>query len=232
MKTIRCMVVDDEPLAQRVVENYAREIPGLEIVSQCRNGREALAAFQGEEIDLLLLDIEMPRLSGLGLVRSLPRPPLVIFITAYEEHALESYELEAVDYLKKPYAFERFVQAINKARRRLVEQEATPVADDTMLFVKTPGEVVRLDLADIILVEGMGDYVKVRGPSPALVSHQTLQQWEQKLPAADFARVHKSYIVRLDRITAIKSGTIRLGEHSVPIGRSYRAALQERIGEF
>lgn len=232
MKKIRCMVVDDEPLAQRVVENYVREIPGLEIVHQCRNGREALAALQGEEIDLLLLDIEMPRLSGLNLMRALPHPPLVIFITAYEEHALESYELEAIDYLKKPYAFERFAQAIDKVRRRLAERETPAEPADTMLFVKTPGEVVRVDLADITLVEGMGDYVKVRGPSPALVSHQTLQQWEQKLPAADFARVHKSYIVRLDRITAIKSGTIRLGEHSVPIGRSYRAALQERLGEF
>lgn len=238
MKRIRCLVVDDEPLAQRVIENYARDLSFLHIVRKCRNAMEAREALHEEEkIDVLFLDIEMPKLSGLSFMRSLRHPPLVVFTTAYANHALESYELEAVDYLKKPFSFERFSQALEKVQRRLAlagSEGAGPSSDEVgdALFIKSGNAVERVSLEEIVLIEGMGDYVKICCRDRALVSHQTLQDWEAQLPSGKFVRVHKSFIISVSGINRIEGTEIVTSRRRVPIGRAYRKALMARIGEF
>ena len=181
-------------------------------------------------------------------MRSLQHPPLVIFTTAYADHALESYELEAVDYLKKPFSFERFSRALEKAQRRLglaipmaqgeesdgSEEPAGAVeaANPSVIFIKSEGAKVRVDLSEIVLVEGVGDYVKIVRSGGNLLCHESLQQWEQRLPSPAFVRVHKSYIVPLRKIDTIKAGEISIGSRRVPIGRAYRAKLDRAIGSI
>ncbi|MCF3649681.1 LytR/AlgR family response regulator transcription factor [Synoicihabitans lomoniglobus] len=247
MKPIRCLVVDDEPLAQRVIENFARSLPHLQIVRKCNNAVEALDALHTEkDIDVIFLDIQMPRLSGLSFARSLKHAPPIIFTTAFAEHALESYDLEAVDYLKKPFSFERFCQALEKVQRRMevaavtsaggvsnvVESRVSAATSwaDQSVFIKAEGAMVRVDLADILLIEGVGDYVKLVRRNSTLISHETLQQWERRLPSDGFVRVHKSFIVAVGQIDAIKGGEILIEERWIPIGRVYRAALDAVIG--
>lgn len=260
MRPIRCLIVDDEPLAQRVIENFARDLSFLKIVRKCRNAMEAREALHAEEepIDLMFLDIEMPKLSGLSFMRSLRHPPLVVFTTAYANHALESYELEAVDYLKKPFSFERFSLALEKVQRRLEPVGSAPpfptgepppslatppgasadsrsprdAAVGAALFVKSEGVTRRVELTDITLIEGMGDYVKVWRGSDALVSHQSLRDWEGRLPPGAFVRIHRSFIVAVPKIDAIAGGEVVVGSRRVPIGRGYRQALSGVIGEF
>ena len=257
MTPLRCIIVDDEPLAHRVIENFVQDLSFLQIVRKCKNALEARSALHEEEVDLMFLDIEMPKLSGLSLMRSLKRPPLVIFTTAYADHALESYELEAVDYLKKPFSFERFSQALEKVQRRLggdtsgaavlspgaaieaggrdgVADTRSPVevAASNALFVKSEGATRRVDLANVTILESLGDYVKVWGADRAMTSHQTLRQWEERLPSTAFLRVHKSFIVAIAKIDAIEGSELVMRGRRVPIGRSYRKELRERIGEF
>lgn len=258
MKILRCLIVDDEPLAHRVIERFAENLSFIQIVRKCKNALEALDALHAEPgIDLMFLDIEMPKLSGLSLMRSLKHPPLVIFTTAYANHALESYELEAVDYLKKPFAFERFSQAIEKARRRLnvageidTGLEATRKKDspnsgavttpkDTPMlavtdsvFVKSSSTMVRLELSQVSVIEGMGDYVKVWSNGEAVVSHQTLAQWESRLPGNAFVRLHRSFIVAVAKIDELGGTKVLVGNREVPVGRAYREDLMERMEKF
>lgn len=257
MRAINCLIVDDEPLAHRVIENFARDLRFLKIVRKCRNAMEAREALHEEErIDLIFLDIQMPKLTGLAFLRSLSHPPLVIFTTAYDNHALESYELEAVDYLKKPFSFERFSRALEKVQRRLAtEQSASserigaPASEAepssswraraeghalppavSHVFVKSEGATVRVDVADIALIESMGDYVKLVGRDRSITCHDSLQTWQDRLPENQFLRVHKSFVVAVAKIDSIEGAEITIAGRRVPIGRTYRKSLIERIG--
>ena len=258
MKTLRCLIVDDEPLAHRVIERFAENLSFIQIVRKCKNAMEALDALHAEpDIDLMFLDIEMPKLSGLSLMRSLKHPPLVIFTTAYANHALESYELEAVDYLKKPFAFERFSQAIEKARRRLggggdfdagtaevqgeanVDSRSAPPSPESpvlaatdSVFVKSGSAMVRLELSKVSVIESMGDYVKVWTNGESVVSHQTLGQWESRLPENAFVRLHRSFIVAVAKIDELGGTKVVVGNRKVPVGRAYRERLLERMEKF
>lgn len=250
MRPINCLIVDDEPLAHRVIENFTRELSFLKIVRRCRNAMEAREALHEEDrIDLIFLDIQMPKLTGLEFMRSLQHPPLVIFTTAYADHALESYELEAVDYLKKPFSFTRFSQAVEKVQRRLaagaaidnpaaVEEKNGETTEggtglrpaDPHLFVKSQGATVRVDVGEIRYLEAMGDYVKTVVKNGSLVTHQTMRQWEEQLPVPAFMRVHKSFIVAVARIDKIEAAELVVAGRRLPIGRAYRAQLMERLG--
>ena len=238
MKRIRCLIVDDEPLALRVIEKFARDLSFLHIVRKCSNAMEAREALHEEKaIDVIFLDIEMPKLSGLSFLRSLRHPPLVVFTTAYANHALESYEVEAVDYLKKPFSYERFSQALEKVQRRLAvaDAEGEAIRSDEggkVIFIKSGSAVVRVARAEIALIEGMGDYVKLWCDDRALVSHQTLLDWEAQLISGEFVRVHKSFIVAVSKIDRIEDGEIVISGRRVPIGRSYRKNLMAQIGEI
>jgi DNA-binding LytR/AlgR family response regulator len=232
---IRILLVDDEPLAQEILKNYLQKLPGLQLVAACSNAHEAYAVLREQPVDLLLLDINLPEISGMAFLRSLKAPPAVIFTTAYSEFAADSYELDAVDYLVKPIAFERFLKAIRKAEDLLRPPAAavapapqSPAADPAagILFVRSGGRLVRIDLEGLWLAEGLKDYVILRTESGRVIVHHTMKHLEELLaPMPHFLRVHKSYIVNLRFIREVDGNTIRIKEESVTIGNTYRESV-------
>ncbi len=242
---ISCLAVDDEPLALDLLEDNIRRIPFLRLVRRCRNAMETLAALREEPIDLMFLDIQMPGLTGIQLLQSLPYRPMVVFITAYEQYALTGFDLDVVDYLVKPVAFERFLKAANKAlaqhqAQHLVQHPAPVhppptapfVAPVEHVFVHQDYELVRVELRDILYVEGLKDYLKIHltsQPRPMLTRF-TMKAMEEKLPADRFMRVHKSFIVGLQHLTALRKGFLRIGGVQLPVGDAYREPLQKAFG--
>lgn len=229
IKTLQCLVVDDEPLSLEVIEKYVAEIPFLNIVSTAGNAIEANQLLSEMDIDLIFLDINMPKLSGIQFLKSLRWRPLVIFTTAYPEYALEGFELDAVDYLLKPFSFNRFLKAANKARDM---HEKADVAGNTEAFIliKSDKRLHKIFLKNIHIVESAGDYLKIRGNIKPLVTHDTLKNFESSLDPAEFIRVHKSYIINKNKIDFIEGNRIRVGEEFIPVGKAFKQAFFEKIG--
>lgn len=237
MKTVRCLVVDDEELARTLLENYIGRLPNLELVASCANPLEAVAVLQQEKIDLLFLDIQMPELTGTAFLRSLTKKPVVIFTTAYVEYALEGYALDVTDYLLKPFSFERFVQAVNKAisqlRTRPDAEPATagqaPATGKDFLLVKADHKVHRLKFDDILFIQSMREYVAFYTASGRILSLHSLKSLEDSLPSERFIRIHKSYIVAIDKIDTLEGNTVQVGKEKLPVGASYREELVRRV---
>jgi len=244
MSLIRCLLLDDEPLARQVLRTYASRLPFLEVVGECGHALEAYELLRQQEVELIFCDIEMPRISGLDFLRALPQRPLVVLTTAYEQYALAGFELDVVDYLLKPVAFDRFWRAVEKVKDRLAlqhwkEQPAAPLlgpsptdpappptADDAFIMVKENGTLVKVPLASLRYVEGMRDYVKLFTTERRLVTYLTLKKLEEALPADQFTRVHKSYLVRNASIEALDGNLLALaGGTQVPVGVQYREAV-------
>lgn len=235
MKTLRALIVDDEPLAHKVILQYAAELPFLEIVGQCYKATEAYSHLEEGSIDLLFLDINMPRLKGLDFLRTLANPPQVIITSAYEAYALEGYELRVTDYLLKPFRFERFLKAINAARQAHPE-DALPLNTDTgsqaqdRLFVKVDKRHLQLRFTDIHYLESYGNYVKIWTAKDCHLTARTLTSFEAELPE-DFARVHKSFILCKSEIDYVEGALIALRSgKAIPVGKNYRAAVREWWG--
>lgn len=232
---LRCIAVDDENLGRRMLEENIRQIPFLELVRTCRNAFEAMEALQEEAIDLMFLDIQMPGLPGTKFLASLPRKPLAIFVTAYSGYAVESYELDVVDYLMKPVSLERFTRAAYKAlevfqRRHPAAPPATEAPADSF-FVNVEYALVKIPIRDVTHVEGMKDYVKIFLSTQAkpVLTRSTLKAIEEKLPAILFMRVHKSYIVNLDKIESIRSHQIYIGRFEIPVSEGNMEELLRRL---
>lgn len=222
-----CYIIDDEPLAINVLEKYIAKSPALELLGSTTEPLEALAFLQEHKVDLLFLDINMPELSGIGLARVLKNPPLLIFTTAYPEYAVEGFELEALDYLVKPIDFERFAKAIQKATHRL---QISPSEQPAHLVVKADRRLYNINLDDIQYLEAYGDYVKIHLSDQIIVPKETLQKIEDRLPADRFLRVHRSYLVALEKIQFLEGNLIAIGEAKIPVGQSYRNALLSKLG--
>ncbi len=242
---IRCLIVDDEPLAQRVVERYMDDLPELVLVKKCNDAIEARDVLFSEEVDLMFLDINMPKLSGLTFLKTLKNPPLVIITTAYREYALEGFELDVVDYLNKPFSFERFLNAINKVTERLQSRQKTaarvpadspqqPVAqaEEAFIFVKSDKVTYKINHKDILYIESVGDYIKIITNDKNVMSYQSLKKLEDVLPVKYFPRVHKSFIVSVSKIDSIEGNQIKIKDNIIPIGRNYKQHFQEIIGSF
>lgn len=239
---IKTLVVDDEPLAVDLVSGYVRQVPFLSLVGCCSSAAEALAAISREAVDLVLLDIQMPGLSGLSLAKSLATDdaPKIIFTTAYGEYALDGFKLDAVDYLLKPFDFDEFLRAVGKVRR-LIELERRPMSaaatetdpvevDETgdFFFVKSEYKLVKVEVEKILYVEGLKDYVKIftsDSPKP-IVTLATLKQMEARLLPRSFVRLHRSYIVNVKSIVGVERNAVIVGQERVPIGDGYRQNLQ------
>jgi two-component system, LytTR family, response regulator len=238
---MNAIIVDDEPLAIDLLEDFISRIPFLTLTGKCKNAFEAIQAMNTKQVDLVFLDIQMPGINGIQLLQGIDRKPLVIFTTAYAEYAVESYNLNAVDYLLKPFDFERFFKAVNKAytlfsnrksNRAVTEVSKTvePAGQD-FIFVKSDYKTLKINLDDIIYIEGLKDYVKIfTGPKPILTL-QSLKSLEEKLPATKFIRVHRSFIVAIQKINSIERGIIRIGDKRIPVGESYREGFQKLIEE-
>lgn len=236
MQKLRCLAVDDEPLALELLEDNIRQIPFLELVGSCHNAFEAIDFIHETPVDLLFLDIQMPGITGVQFLKSLQGPtmPMVVFITAYEQYALEGFALDVVDYLLKPVAFERFMKAANKAfDLHKLRQQNPPEANVNHFFVNANYALVKVRFEEINYIEGLKDYVKIYVTSAKypIITRMTLKGIEQKLPSTRFMRVHKSYIVSLDKIQSVRNLKIHIGEAVIPVGEQYVDDFMKAIGE-
>lgn len=218
----RCLLVDDEHLALQLLEKFVNDTPGLEVAATCKSPIRAIEILQGEPVDLLFLDIQMPILSGLNLLKSVSRKPVTIFTTAYPQHALEAFELDAVDYLLKPYSFERFTHAVNKALV-LLRQKAESGAGlpEGSLTVKADRQWINIPVAEIRYVEGWKEYVKIYLEKDKIITLESLNNLENTLPAEHFLRVHKSYIVGRRFVQKMDGDNLQLtGDARIPVARA------------
>ncbi len=220
---IKTLLVDDEFLALQLLEKFAEKAPELEIIDKVKSPMQALEILNREPVDLLFLDIQMPGLSGNNLLRTLRRPPATIFTTAYSEYATEAFDLDAVDYLLKPFAFERFLKAVNKAKDFLQDRQvdSNPVSANFMT-AKVDGKIVKVYYRDILFIEGLKEYVRIVCQKNRYVTLESLHNLEHTLPRDDFLRVHKSYIVALPKVEALLGNMLEIGPHKIPISRSKR----------
>ena len=229
---IKCIIVEDETLAQQVIQSHLQKISSFQLMAVCGNAAEAIAALKKFEVDLIFLDIQLPGISGLNFLKILSNPPLVIITTAFSEYALESYEFSVIDYLLKPVSFERFKKAINKVfdgrlySKNIVEKE-TPSAEH--IFIKSGSKFFKINFSEIIYIEAMKDYLKINAADYKLVTHQTMTEMEKMLPAKQFIRVHKSFIVAVPHIKSVYGSSIEMGKNTIPIGVSYKNAVMNFI---
>ncbi|WP_421773346.1 LytR/AlgR family response regulator transcription factor [Gracilimonas sp.] len=221
---MRCIIIDDEPAARSVLEQYLADTPELKLVASCKNALEARKVIKDRDPDLLFLDINMPRLSGIDFLKSLNRPPKVILTTAYSEYALEGYELDVVDYLLKPFSFERFLKAVDKAWNKEKESETA----EQVVTIKADGKLYRIGVSEIVFAESKGDYITVHTKEKKLTFNQTLKDFYRQLPELLFSRVHKSYVVSLSRIEYLEGNIIKTGSHSIPVGKAYKEAFMKK----
>lgn len=225
---LRCIAVEDEPLALDLLEDNIRQVPFLQLVARCKNAFEATHTLQKENIDLVFLDIQMPGLTGLQFLKSLPSPPMVIFITAYKNFAHEGYELGVIDYLVKPVLFERFFKAVTKALEYSNFKNARST-DQTMeyLFVYSEYSLIKVVINDIKYIEGLKDYIKiyVSGSPKPIITRLSLKAIQESLPSAKFNRVHKSFIVAIDKIKSIRNNRIKLEDDEIPMSEHYKESF-------
>ncbi|MEL7020668.1 MAG: LytTR family DNA-binding domain-containing protein [Bacteroidota bacterium] len=229
------IIVDDEPLAQDVLETYIQQLPQLNLVQKCSNALEANTVLQNHDIDLMFLDIEMPQLTGIDFLKSLENAPAVIFTTAYPNHAIKGFELNAIDYLLKPISIDRFMKAVNKAQKQIdlkrgISSTTEQKSDaPEFIFVKADKKLVKVKYEDIIYIEGLKDYVIIRMDSGRVITLQTMKSLEDKLPEGLFKRIHRSYIVAIDKIDAVVGNMVEVKEKGqakhLPIGKNYREDL-------
>ena len=238
---INVIIVDDEPLAQDVLETHIEKVPELNLVQKCRNALEANDALRNNDIDLMFLDIQMPQLTGIDFLRTLSNPPLVIFTTAYPNYAVEGFELDALDYLLKPISLDRFIKATNKAIEQISLRNNTGSTSETFgdgldyIFVKADKKLIKVNYADVLYIEGLKDYVIIRMDASRVITLQTMKSLEEKLPAGQFKRIHRSYIVNVGKIRAIVGNMIEIMEKGqpkhLPIGKNYREDLLNIVNQ-
>jgi DNA-binding LytR/AlgR family response regulator len=226
---IKCIIVEDERLAQQVLEAYIEKTPQLQLVAVCNNALEAKEALNSQQTDLIFLDIQLPGMTGLNFLKTLQNPPLVILTTAYPDYALESYDLNVTDYLLKPISFERFTKAVKKIIEGNVFTRSKIETDH--LYVKSSGKFIKVNFADIIYIEGMKDYLKICTTHSNIIILQTMNEMERLLPSVQFIRVHKSYIVSLQYIKSIYGNNIETSKLTIPIGVNYKEKVMQLVSK-
>lgn len=228
---MNCLIVDDNKIARTTLKQLASQVNDLQVAGECTSAMDAYNLLQEQTVDLLLLDIEMPGMSGLELTKILDQKrPVIIFTTSKKEYAAEAFELNVADYIVKPVTPARFIQAIDKAREMIASRkEEVKMEAEEFIFIRDSNVVKRLQLDDILFAEAMGDYVKLYTPQKFYAIHTTLKLVEERLPAAKFIRVHRSYIVALSKIDTIQQGSLVISGKSVPVADAYRAALNKRM---
>jgi DNA-binding LytR/AlgR family response regulator len=231
-----CLIVDDEQLARTLLQDFVSKVPQLELKGMCKNPLEASQVMQQEHIDILFLDIQMPELTGVEFLKTLKHRPVTIFTTAYSEYALEGYELDVIDYLVKPFAFERFVKAVNKAmeyinlkREATTEPGARKSEGDEYILLHADHKIYKVRLDEILYIEGLKEYVSYYTPEKRIIVLQSLKSIEESLPSDKFIRIHRSYIVPIEKIKTLDGNQVQIGNKLIPIGRSYRDEVLRRV---
>jgi DNA-binding LytR/AlgR family response regulator len=229
--TIRCLIVDDEPLAVEVIRAHLDKLSDVEIVATCHDALDAFDLLRTHAVDLLFLDIQMPQLTGVDLIKALDDPPAVIFTTAHRDYAVEGFDLSAVDYLLKPISLPRLLRALDKFRTRHAATTTPPAtpADDATLNVRVDRQVVKVPLADIRYIESMSDYVQIHTTARTLVTKERISHLADKLAPHDFLRIHRSFLVPAYQITAFTHEEVQVGEKRLPISRSYKQVVLARL---
>jgi DNA-binding LytR/AlgR family response regulator len=238
-RKIACLAVDDEPPALQIIEKYIHAIPTLHLTATCSNAVDALSVLQNDPIDLLFLDIQMPVILGTDFMRTLARPPKVIFTTAFRKFAVEGFELDAVDYLLKPISFERFLKAVNKVMKLNLQTTDTmpPViskraeSEDVFIYLRTDRKNLKIHLNEILFIESLKDYIKVVTKEKAIISKLAISRFEEKLSTDSFLRIHRSFIVAINKVESFTPDLIHIGKYELPISRSYRHEV-EKILKF
>jgi DNA-binding LytR/AlgR family response regulator len=233
MRKLDCIIVDDEPIARDILKNYVQRIPMLNLVKSCINATEAYEAIYAGNIDLMFLDIRMPVISGIEFLRSLRHPPAVIFTTAHADFALEGYDLDAVDYLLKPIVFERFSRSVQKVADRMSAEKPAgrqPVGQPDHMFIKVDDQLIRINYDDINYIKAEKDFCMIFLENKRLLVGNQLKFFEETLPEDLFFRIHRSYIVSLKKIQAIKGNVVVAGGEELPVSSSYKNELEKKLG--
>jgi len=236
-KKIKCLVVDDEPPARDILKKYIAGVDLLELAGECSNAVETLSFLQNNSADLLFLDIRMPHILGTSFLRTLKNPPKVIFTTAFRKYAVEGFDLNAVDFLLKPISFERFLQAVNKVMQmNIAVTENTKASNETLpdqshpfLYFRADRKMVKVFLEDILFIESLKDYIKVVTTNKVIISKQSISSLEEMLPKDAFVRVHRSYIIAVNKIDSYNTDTIEIAKKEIPIGRLFRHEVSRII---
>jgi len=230
--TIHCLLVDDEPIARKILETYCAYLPELAVVASCGNALEAKRILQSQAVDLIFLDINMPVLDGLAFLKTLARPPVVIFTTAYKEFAHQAFDLAACDYLLKPFSLERFLIAVDRAREKLAPKQTAPEATpaDRFTYVKSDGKIYRINFEEVRYAEASGNQVKIVTRSGVITPSFTFTALEEILPRPPFVRLHRSFIVNKDKITHLEGNRVFLDSVELPIGANYRELFLRELG--
>ncbi len=235
MKSVNCLIVDDEPIASDIIINYCSHLPYLNVVASCRNALQAKKALLEQKVDIIFLDINMPVLSGVSFLKTLKDPPLVIFTTAYKEYAVEAFDLAACDYLVKPFSLERFIIAVDKmilhlniSKNSSQPNKGTP--SENYSFIKAEGKIYKVYYDDLLYAEAKGNYSKIMTGSMVLSTKMPFNYFESLLPKNLFVRIHRSFIINKSKITHIEGNTIYINEIEMPIGANYKEAFFNAIG--
>jgi len=228
---IQCAIIEDEPLAQNILKKYIEGHPALKLVAICNNAEEGQKVLPRQKVELLFLDINLPKLSGISFLKTLPHPPLVIFTTAYPEYAVDGFELDAVDYLLKPFSFERFLKAANKAVQQVNKKEMAEQVIPSFIFLKADKKVHKVNLDNILYIEAAGDYIKVVMEDGQHIVNDTLKSLQDELPPIQFIRVHKSFIISRNKIKFFEGNYVKVGNADIPIGNSYKEEISTRLKE-
>jgi two-component system, LytTR family, response regulator len=227
---MKCVILDDEPLAVELITTYINDTENLQLAFASTNAFEAIQYIQKNEVDIIFLDMQMPELTGIQVLKIIGPGYKVIFTTAYTDYALDGYEYNITDYLLKPISFERFTKAIEKIdQHNITTQQKNIVAEDNFIFIKSDSKMIKINLADILFIEGLKDYLSIQTNTEKLITLQNLKTFEQHLNPQQFMRVHKSYIVSLNKIDTIERNRIFIGKHVIPIGDTYRDVFLKRI---
>ncbi len=240
---LQCLVVDDEPLAQDVLENYIERTPGLALVKKCSNAIQANAVLHKHHVDLIFLDIQMPEINGVEFMKSLKNAPAVIFTTAFSKYAVEGFNLDAMDYLLKPISFDRFLKAVNKVMdyftlkqkntgSSLGSQNQSNELFDDFMFVKADKKMVKINYKDMFYIEGLKDYVMIYTTAGRIITLMTMKSLEEKLPDNRFVRIHRSFIIAMDKVKSISGNAVEINEKHLPIGKLYREPFMSRVDKY
>jgi DNA-binding LytR/AlgR family response regulator len=232
---MKCLIIDDEPLARDLIESYVRRMENLTLVKTCSNALDAFPLLQQRQIDLIFLDIQMPQLTGIDLIKSLQDRPKVILTTAYREYAAEAFDLDVIDYLIKPVTFDRFLRAVGKiyqaAPSAVEENPVMKSFDDAYIFLREDREMIKVFLKDILYIESLRDYVRVKTATTQIVTYQKISFLEQKLPEKEFVRIHRSFIVAVDKVSSFTFNSVKIGDIEIPLGRNYKQQAMKALNQ-